>query len=235
MKGRNKKMSNFFDAIYTALFVQERYLSILTGLKNTLIIAFFATLIGVLIGTIVALVKHSCSGHRYLWIFDKICDLYITIIRGTPLVIQLLILSTVILKNLDYANLIAIIGFGLNSGAYVAEIIRAGILAVDKGQMEAGRSLGLTRGQTMKKIIMPQAIKNILPALGNEFIVLLKETSIAGYLAVHDLTKAGEIIKTNTYDGAVYFVIAGIYLLLVVGMTAILKRFERRLAKSDRG
>jgi His/Glu/Gln/Arg/opine family amino acid ABC transporter permease subunit len=228
-------MDGFFWAIYTALFEQERYLSILTGLKNTLIIALFATLMGILIGTIVALAKHSCNGRKSLWIVDKICDLYITIIRGTPVLIQLLILSTVIFASWNNAILIAVIGFGLNSGAYVAEIIRAGILAVDKGQMEAGRSLGFTSGQTMRKIIMPQAIKNILPALGNEFIVLLKETSVAGYLAVHDLTKAGEIIKTNTYDGTVYFVIAGIYLLLVVGMTAILRKFERRLAKSDRG
>jgi His/Glu/Gln/Arg/opine family amino acid ABC transporter permease subunit len=228
-------MSKLFEAIYNAVFVQNRYMSILEGLKNTLIIAFFATILGVIIGTIVALVKHACYGKKSLWLMDKICDIYITIIRGTPVVIQLLILSTVIFQYWNNAIMIAIIGFGLNSGAYVAEIIRAGILAVDRGQMEAGRSLGLTRGQTMRKIIMPQAIKNILPALGNEFITLLKETSIAGYLAVHDLTKSGEVIKATTYDGTIFFIVGLVYLVLVVGLTAILKRFERRLAKSDRG
>ena len=136
-----------------------------------------------------------------------------------------------ILANVREALPIAILGFGINSGAYVSEIIRAGIGAVDRGQEEAGRSLGLSQGDTMRLIIMPQAIKNILPALGNEFIVLLKETSIAGYIAVHELTKAGEIIKGNTYDGTAMFIVAIIYLVLVMGMTAVLRRFERRLQK----
>ncbi|WMJ22001.1 amino acid ABC transporter permease [Paludicola sp. MB14-C6] len=228
-------MEGILNEIYDALFKEQRYLMILDGLKNTLIIALFATIIGVIIGTIVAIVKNASIGRKSLWIFDKICDLYITIIRGTPLMIQLLILAGAIMASVKNYILIAIVGFGLNSGAYVAEIIRAGILAVDKGQMEAGRSLGLTSAQTMKKIIMPQAIKNILPALGNEFIVLLKETSIAGYIAVQDLTNVGNVIRASSYNTAIYFIIAGIYLLLVVGMTAILKRFEMRLAKSDRG
>lgn len=136
---------------------------------------------------------------------------------------------------LENALPIACIGFGFNSGAYVAEIIRAGIAAVDPGQEEASRSLGLSKGATMRYIIMPQAIKNILPALGNEFIVLLKETSVAGYIAVNDLTRAGSIIKTVTYDGNIYFVIALIYLVMVMGLTKLLRLLERRLAKSDKG
>lgn len=225
--------ANIFQSITSAVFEDHRYLSILEGLGNTLIITLCATLIGIALGMFVALVKHFSSANKKLWIFNKICDLYITIIRGTPVVVQLLILSTVVFASMKEAIPVAIIGFGLNSGAYVAEIIRAGISAVDKGQDEAGRSLGLSKIQTMRYIILPQAIKNILPALGNEFIVLLKETSIAGYIAVHDLTKAGELIKNNTYDGFVYFVIAIIYLVVVMGMTALLRMAERRLRSSE--
>ncbi|MEG0570512.1 MAG: amino acid ABC transporter permease [Oscillospiraceae bacterium] len=226
---------DFLHSLKVVLIDQERYLSILLGLKNTIIIALAATLLGVLLGTVVALVKYFSAGKKKLRIFEIICNLYVTIIRGTPVLVQLLLLSGAIFASWDNAMMIAIIGFGLNSGAYVSEIIRAGISAVDIGQDEAGRSLGLSRVQTMLRIIFPQAIKNILPALGNEFIVLLKETSIAGYLAVHDLTKAGEVIKSNSYNGTIYFVVAAIYLVMVVGMTAVLKRLERRLSKSDRG
>ena len=147
--------------------------------------------------------------------------------------VQLFILSTAVLVFVRDGLPIAIIGFGLNSGAYVAEIIRAGINAVDGGQSEAGRSLGLSKGQTMRYIILPQAVKNILPALGNEFIVLLKETSVAGYIAVQDLTFSATMIKTNTYNPTAYFIAAGVYLVMVIGLTAILRRVERRLARSD--
>ena len=166
---------------------------------------------------------------------EWICNMYVTAIRGTPVMVQLFIWSLVILASWKNALPIACIGFGFNSGAYVAEIIRAGIAAVDPGQEEASRSLGLSKGATMRYIIMPQAIKNILPALGNEFIVLLKETSVAGYIAVNDLTRAGSIIKTVTYDGNIYFVIALIYLVMVMGLTKLLRLLERRLAKSDKG
>ncbi len=220
-------------SLYRSLIEKDRYLLIVDGLKNTLLMTVFATIIGIAIGVIIAVIKYFAEGNKKLWIFDKLCNLYTTVIRGTPVMVQLLILASVILAGFRETMPIAIIGFGINSGAYVSEIIRSGINAVDRGQDEAGRSLGLNKLDTMRLIIMPQAIKNILPALGNEFIVLLKETSIAGYIAVHDLTKGGEIIKNNTYDGTALFVVAIIYLVLVMGMTAILRRFERRLRKSD--
>jgi len=226
-------LSSIGDSLYTALIEKDRYLLILDGLKNTLVMTLFATLIGIVIGVVIATIKYFAEGNKKLWIFDKICDIYTTVIRGTPVMVQLLILATVVLVGMRETLPVAIIGFGINSGAYVSEIIRSGINAVDRGQEEAGRSLGLNRLDTMRFIIMPQAIKNILPALGNEFIVLLKETSIAGYIAVHDLTKGGEIIKNNTYDGMALFLVAGIYLVLVCGMTVILRKFERRLRKSD--
>jgi len=225
----------FLDKLHFVLIEGNRYNLIINGFKNTLIMAFFATFIGIAIGVVIAVIKYFAAGKKnFLWRFlNWLCTVYTTVIRGTPVTVQLLILSASILTFMREALPIAIIGFGLNSGAYVSEIIRAGISAVDKGQTEAGRSLGLTQGATMRYIVMPQAIKNILPALGNEFIVLLKETSIAGYIAVHDLTKAGEMIKNNLYDGTALFIVALIYLALVMGMTVILRRFERRLAKSD--
>ncbi|WP_341455993.1 MULTISPECIES: amino acid ABC transporter permease [Oscillospiraceae] len=224
---------DILDKLNTALLVQDRYKLILTGLKNTLLMAVFATIIGTLIGVIVAVIKYFAQGNKKLAPLGWVCDLYTTVIRGTPVVVQLLIWSTVILTGIREALPIAIIGFGINSGAYVAEIIRAGIDSIDKGQTEAGRSLGLNRIQTMRLIVMPQAVKNILPALANEFIALLKETSVAGYIAMHDLTKAGEMIKNNTFDGTALFVVAIIYLVLVVGMTKLLGLLERRLKKGD--
>nr|WP_132084125.1 amino acid ABC transporter permease [Harryflintia acetispora] len=224
---------DILDKLNTALLVQDRYKLILTGLKNTLLMAVFATIIGTLIGVIVAVIKYFAQGNKKLTPLGWVCDLYTTVIRGTPVVVQLLIWSTVILTGIREALPIAIIGFGINSGAYVAEIIRAGIDSIDKGQTEAGRSLGLNRIQTMRLIVMPQAVKNILPALANEFIALLKETSVAGYIAMHDLTKAGEMIKNNTFDGTALFVVAIIYLVLVVGMTKLLGLLERRLKKGD--
>ena len=184
---------------------------------------------------LVAMIKYFCKDKKALRPLEWICNMYVTAIRGTPVMVQLFIWSLVILASWKNALPIACIGFGFNSGAYVAEIIRAGIAAVDPGQEEASRSLGLSKGATMRYIIMPQAIKNILPALGNEFIVLLKETSVAGYIAVNDLTRAGSIIKTVTYDGNIYFVIALIYLVMVMGLTKLLRLLERRLAKSDKG
>jgi len=221
------------NSLYRTLIEKDRYLLIVDGLKNTLVMTLFATIIGIAIGIVIAVIKYFAEGNKKLWILDKICDIYTTVIRGTPVMVQLLILATVVLVGFRETMPVAIIGFGINSGAYVSEIIRSGINAVDRGQEEAGRSLGLNRVDTMRLIIMPQAIKNILPALGNEFIVLLKETSIAGYIAVHDLTKGGEIIKNNTYDGTALFLVALIYLVLVMGLTAILRHFERRLRRSD--
>lgn len=228
---------DFFDAIgqalYQAFIEDNRYILILRGLGNTLIIALFATIIGTIIGLCVAIIKVLTHNNRKLRIFSWICDVYITVIRGTPVAVQLLIMYGSILLFIDDSVKVAIITFGINSGAYVAEIVRAGILAVDQGQTEAGRSLGLTQGMTMRSIVLPQAFKNILPALGNEFIALLKETSIAGYIACMDLTKAANNIYTRTFNVAPLYIVAVIYLLLVMCMTFLLKRVERRLSKSD--
>jgi His/Glu/Gln/Arg/opine family amino acid ABC transporter permease subunit len=230
----------FFESLkaffYSSIIEQDRYKIIISGLKNTLIISFFATILGIALGMIVAVTKYFAKGNGNVILkgFDKLCSLYITVVRGTPVMVQLFIWSLVVLASWTHAIPVACIGFGFNSGAYVAEIFRAGIEAVDVGQEEAGRSLGLTRISTMKYIVMPQAIKNILPALGNEFITLLKETSVAGYIAVNDLTMAGSIIKSNTWDGRIYFVIALIYLVMVMAISKVLKTFERRLAKGDK-
>ena len=217
-----------------ALFVKERYKFIFTGIKNTLMISFISVIIGVIIGVLVAVVNSYNKETKKLKILSKISKLYVSIIRGTPVLLQLMMIYYVAFKDVRNLNLIfvASLAFGINSGAYVSEIIRAGIESIDKGQMEAGRSLGLGYFQTMKLIILPQAIKNILPAIGNEFITLVKETSVAGYIGVVDLTKASDIIASRTYD---YFcpliIVALIYLLIVQGLSKILKLFERRLNK----
>lgn len=228
-----------FDKIvngFVKTFITEdRYKMFLNGFWNTIQIAFVATIIGVVIGAIVAIIRvfHKQTGK--LFILDKICEIYTTVIRGTPVVVQLLITYNIIFAWSTQAVLIGMIGFGLNSGAYVAEIMRGGINAVDIGQTEAGRSLGLSSFTTMKSIVLPQAIKNVLPAIGNEFISLLKETSVIGFLGVIDLTKAAERVISRTMD--VYFPyisIALVYLAVVYGLNYLLKLLERRLAKSDR-
>lgn len=232
---------SFFEDLgnnfYKTFIVEDRYLTFLQGLGNTLLISLFATLIGIAIGMIIAIVKvyHHQTGK---WkVPNAICAAYTAVIRGTPMVVQLLIMYYLVFKSAP-ANMslfIAILAFGFNSGAYVSEIVRGGILAVDRGQMEAGRSLGLTQGQTMKSIILPQAVKSVLPALGNEFITLLKETSVAGYIAVTDLTRAADLVRSRTFDGFfAYISIAVIYFVLVMGISWLLRKAERRLAKSDR-
>lgn len=226
------KIVNGFVKTFIA---EDRYKMFLNGFWNTIQIAFVATLIGVAIGAIVAIIRvfHKQTGK--LFILDKICEIYTTVIRGTPVVVQLLITYNIIFAWSTQAVLIGMIGFGLNSGAYVAEIMRGGINAVDIGQTEAGRSLGLSSFTTMKSIVLPQAIKNVLPAIGNEFISLLKETSVIGFLGVIDLTKAAERVISRTMD--VYFPyisIALVYLAVVYGLNYLLKLLERRLAKSDR-
>lgn len=221
---------------FNKTFVQEaRYKLFLTGIKNTIIIAFFATVIGIVIGLFIAVIRYSAKTNKKLFVFDKICSLYVAVIRGTPVVVQLLIMYYTIFSNMDNSVFIAIITFGINSGAYVAEIARAGIESIDKGQMEAGLSLGLNRNKTMFLIILPQAIKNILPALGNEFIALLKETSVVGFVPVIDLTNAGNIVRSRTFDPffSLYAVAVG-YLVMVLGLGAVQKKLERRLSQSDR-
>lgn len=226
-------MEKFLQDFYTSIIAENRWLMYIEGLGNTLLISAVAVCIGVVIGTVVALIKYFAVTNKKLWVLDKLCDVYITIIRGTPMIVQLLILYTVVFTSTTNGLPVAFIGFGINSGAYVAEIIRSGIQSVDKGQYEAGRSLGLGNSMTMSLIILPQAVKNILPALFNEFIVLLKETSIAGMIAVRELTKVADGIRGRTFIGLPLFLVAGIYLLLVIGMTAIQKKMERRLARGD--
>lgn len=205
-------------------------LLILNGLKVTLIVTFFAMILGSCLGIATTLLKMSPK-----WYFRWPANVYVGVIRGTPVVVQLVILYFIILAALDVDKVTAaIIAFGLNSGAYISEIIRAGIQAVDKGQTEAARSLGLSQGMTMKEVILPQAIKNILPALGNEFIVLLKETAVIGFIGGIDLMRAGEIIRSRTFEDSVpLFTCALIYLLLTYSFTFILSKFEKRLKQSD--
>ena len=221
---------------FVKTFIREdRYKLFLQGFKNTITIAFFATLIGVAIGLLVAIVKAYHVQTGKIKFLNWICNLYTTIIRGTPIVVQLMITYFIIFASSDNDIGISIITFGINSGAYVSEIIRGGIAAIDKGQTEAGQSLGLSRVTTLFCIVLPQALRNVLPALGNEFIALLKETSVAGYLAICDLTKAGEIVRSRTLEP--YFSllsVALVYLILVIGMEKIFLAVERRFSKSDK-
>jgi His/Glu/Gln/Arg/opine family amino acid ABC transporter permease subunit len=228
--------ASFIADKFAQTFIEEdRWKTFASGLGVTLLITFFAAILGIIIGMTVAVGKVWCYQSGRLKILDRIFDVYLTVIRGTPTLVQLLIMYFIILKSVDNGIIIAILAFGINSGAYVAEIVRGGILGIDKGQMEAGRSLGLSAWTTMRKIILPQAIKNILPALGNEFITLLKETSVVGYIAITDLTKAAVAVQARTYDAMFPLVsIALIYLLLVTVMTWLQRKVERRLAKSDR-
>ncbi len=240
-KGQNRMdaLKNFFQSFseefYIAVIKDQRYLAYLEGLKYTILISIFAILLGIAIGLVVAVVKVASSQNKKLWILNKLCNIYITIIRGTPVMVQLLIIYNLIFTARDTNEVVVgAVCFGINSGAYVAEIIRAGIESIDRGQMEAGRSLGLNYLQTMKEIIVPQAIKNILPALGNEFIVLIKETSVAGVIAVTDLTKAAQYVGSATWRILPpLYVAAGCYLIMVLGLTKLLNIFERRLAQGD--
>jgi His/Glu/Gln/Arg/opine family amino acid ABC transporter permease subunit len=223
-----------YQSFYNALIPDQRYLAYLNGIKVTILISFFAIILGIIIGVLVAVIKVSAAESKMGWL-KGICNVYITVIRGTPLMVQLLIIYNLIFTSRN-ANEIVVgaICFGINSGAYVAEIIRAGIDSIDRGQMEAGRSLGLNHIQTMRLIILPQAIKNILPALGNEFIVLIKETSVASVIAVTDLTQAAQYIGSRTWDILTPLLIAAVcYLIMVMGLTKLLGRIERRMARSD--
>ena len=206
----------------------------MTGFGNTLLITVCALLIGVAVGTTIALTKFLAGEQKALKPLAVVCDCYVTAIRGIPVVVLLLIFYFLILRSAD-GVVTGIVTFGINSGAYMAEIIRAGIETVDRGQNEAARSLGLSRVQSMRRVILPQAVKNILPAVGNEMIALLKETSVAGYVAVIDLTRAANLIRNNTYDAFnPLMVTAVVYLTLVVVMTRLLAMFERRLRESAR-
>ena len=225
---------NWFDKLKDTFLEDNRYMWMVEGLGNTLLITLGALIIGVLIGTIVAVTKYYCEGNRKLRFLNWLCNLYTTVIRGIPMTVLLLLFFFVIFVTARNGVPVAIAAFGINSGAYMAELIRGGINSVDKGQMEAARSLGLSKRQAMMKIVLPQAIKYILPAIGNECIALLKETSVAGYVAVVDVTKAATNIRNKTYDAVNPIVLLAIvYLAMVVGLTRLLTVLERRLNKGN--
>lgn len=224
----------------------DRWQWLVDGLKNTLIITFFAVLIGIAIGVVIAIIRSTYDkngesmrkkggiGYFVLSVLNAVCKLYLTVIRGTPVVVQLLIMYFIIFASSTNGTMIAVIAFGINSGAYVAEIFRSGIMAIDKGQFEAGRSLGFNYIQTMVHIVVPQMFKVVLPTLCNEFIVLLKETSVAGYVGIADLTKAGDLIRGRTFSAFMPLIaVALIYLVIVMLFTWLVGKLERRLRNSD--
>lgn len=243
-------MSDFQTKFYLNFIKDDRWKYITSGLGNTLKITIFALIFAVIIGVLVAIIRYSYDKNHtnkagnfiqsllqfLLAIANGICHVYLTIIRGVPVVVQLMIIYFIIFASPDVSKIFcAVVAFSLNSGAYVAEIVRGGLNSVDKGQFEAGRSLGFGYIATMWYIILPQAFKNILPALGNEAIMLLKDTSISGYVAIQDLTKGGDIIRSRTYDAFMPLIaVALIYLILVTILTLLLRRLERRLQSSER-
>ncbi len=238
---------SIIDDFKFVFFEDNRYMKMVDGFLNTLKITGGALLLGVIIGIVIAAIRTSYdknkeamklrggAGYYILGFLNSICKIYLTVIRGTPVVVQLMISYFVIFVSTDNGVLIGIFAFGINSGAYVAEIFRAGIMSIDNGQFEAGRSLGFNYFQTMKTIVIPQMFKAVLPTLLNEFIALLKETSVAGYVGVMDLTKAGNIVAGRTF---IYFIplftVAAVYLVTVMILTSLVSRLERRLRKSER-
>ncbi|MBU9739579.1 amino acid ABC transporter permease [Diplocloster agilis] len=224
------------EPFYNAVFMNQGYLAYAEGIKNTLLISLMAVAIGIIIGVLVAVVRVISSKIRGLHWLGKLCGIYVTVIRGTPVMVQLLIIYNMIFTSRDSNPLLcAGICFGINSGAYVAEIIRGGIESIDKGQTEAGRSLGFNDLQTMRYIILPQAFRNALPALGNEFIVLVKESSVASVIAVSDLTKMAQYIGSRTWDIVPPLVVAALcYLVIVMILTKLLSLLERRMSRGDR-
>ena len=227
-------MAAWIEKLNETFIVSGGYRFLIEGFRNTVIITLGALLIGIVIGSLIAIVKYFAEESKGLKPLAVLCDLYTTVIRGIPITVLLLIFYLVILVSAADLT-VAVLAFGINSGAYMAELIRSGINAVDKGQMEAGRSLGMSRAQAMRKIIFPQAIRYILPAIGNELIALLKETSVAGYVTIVDLTRAGNLIRNNTHDALnPLLLVALIYLTLVVVLTRLLGALERKLAKSDK-
>lgn len=243
--------SSFGNMVFLALVKDDGYQYLWRGLGNSLLLTLIAAVIGVILGLLLAIAKlqdvDNLTGNRFLvWLRRMLAGFangYVSVVRGTPAVVQLLVLYFIVymqgLKKIPAFEdvpplIIAGIAFGINSGAYVAEIIRAGIMAVDRGQTEAGRSLGLSAGSTMLFIVIPQAVKNVLPALGNEFIVLLKETSVAGYIGIADLTKGAQTIGSTMYNFTVPLLCAAyIYFLMTTVLSTVIGKMERRLRKSD--
>lgn len=238
---RNEAIENVEKLSLTEKFHQNfiednRWKYLTDGLTNTMIITVFAAIVGIIMGFLIAIIRSSHEKNGSFVILDAICRFYLTVIRGTPVMIQLLIIYYVVFAAVDInKTLVAVIAFGINSAAYVAEIVRGGILSIEQGQFEAGRSLGLNFAQTMQFIIMPQAFKNVLPSLANEAIVLLKETSICGYIGLTDLTRGGDIIRSTTYEAFMPLIaVAIIYLIIVVVLTKCVGKLERRLKANER-
>ncbi|MBQ9736615.1 MAG: amino acid ABC transporter permease [Clostridia bacterium] len=232
-------MNEFFSDLWRrfskAVIVEDRWLLYLEGLGNTLLIALMAAVLGITIGVVLAMINYINKKTGKLRVATKISNFYITLVRGTPVVLQLMILYFVVFSFWDNGIMIGAITFGLNSGAYVAEIARSGFESVDDGQMEAGRAMGLSTWQTMRTIIIPQAVRNCLPPLFNEFIMLVKETAIVGYVGIYDLGKIPGLIQSRTFDYLFPLLIAAVlYLIVVLGLTKILHVLENRMAKSDR-
>lgn len=237
--------SNFCYRFFKTFVYDDRYLMFVKGLGNTLLLTFIALLIGIALGIVVSLVRVTWdkngldmrpgAGKFFLRFADILSRIYLTVIRGTPVVVQILIIYFVIMSS-SSKLLAGVLAFGINSGAYVAEIMRSGIMSIDLGQNEAGRSLGFGYVSTMRYIILPQAFKNVLPALANEFIVLLKETAVAGYIGLNDLTYAGNIVAGNSYEYfmPLVFGVALVYLTLVMFFTWLVGKLERRLRTSER-
>lgn len=238
-KDAEKRMdffTDFAEKFHDTFIKDNRWQYLTNGLKNTLIISVFAVILGMLLGFLIAVVRASHDKTGKLKILNAVAKVYLTVIRGTPVVVQLLIIYFVIFGSVDIEKtVVAVLAFGLNSAAYVAEIVRSGIMSIDSGQFEAGSSLGFNYPRTMLYIIIPQAFKNVLPALANEFIVLLKETSIAGYIAIADLTKGGDIIRSQTYQAFMPLIaVAVIYLVIVMILTKLVSKLERSLSKNDK-
>lgn len=228
-------IDNFKASFYQNFIEDDRWRYIVGGLGDTLKITLFAVVIGIALGFLVAVIRSTYEKTHGLKLLNFLCRIYLTVIRGTPVLIQLLIIYFVVFGSVKIDKvLVAVMAFGINSGAYVAEIFRSGIMSIDNGQFEAGRSLGFNYRQTMVYIVMPQAFKNVLPALCNEFIVLLKETSVAGYIAIQDLTKGADIIRSRTYSAFMPLIAAAIiYLVMVMIFTYFVQKLERRLRSSD--
>lgn len=228
---------NFVEKFHSTFIDGDRWMYLVHGLGTTLLITLFAVILGMVLGFLIAIVRSTHDKTGKLGFLNVLARIYLTIIRGTPVVVQLLIIYFVIFASVNVGKtFVAVLAFGLNSAAYVAEIVRSGIMSIDSGQFEAGASLGMNYPKTMISIILPQAFKNILPALANECIVLLKETSVAGYIALTDLTKGGDIIRSQTYEAFLPLIaVAVIYLVMVMILSSLVSKLERRLAKSDRG
>ncbi len=226
---------NFSEKFHQNFIEQGRWKYLVDGLLITIRITLFAVILGIVIGFVIAIIRSTHDKTGKLKILNVIAKIYLTIIRGTPAMVQLLIAYYVIFTSPNVSKvLVAILAFGINSGAYVAEIVRSGIMSIDRGQFEAGRSLGLNYFQTMKSIVIPQAFKNVLPALSNEFIVLLKETSICGFIGLQDLTNGGDTIRSQTYEAFMPLIaVAVVYLIVVMILTALVSKLERRLRNSD--